>query len=343
GNVIDPLEMIDEIGADALRFALTVGTAPASDQQLTDAKLDGARNFSNKLWNAARFVLGARPDELAEPYGDANLPERWIRSRLAEATARATRQLDGLDLGGYTAGIYDFAWSDYCDWFVEMAKVDLRRPDALPGEQARVWRTAADCLAGMLRLLHPIMPFITEQVWATLHEVEPRATNGEPLLIVAAWPADGGRDEASEVEMSDLAELVRGVRNLRTEARLPAGAWLPLAVVPADAASRAVLERSAPYISALARVRPIDLRDSADVGEQGSLVTAVRLGTAWLEAPAPSGGTDARGEARARLLARIERLRGLLANAGFVERAPAAVVARERERLAELEEQLRRL
>jgi valyl-tRNA synthetase len=343
GNVIDPLEMIDEIGADALRFALTVGTAPASDQQLTDAKLDGARNFSNKLWNAARFVLGARPDELGEPSGNANLPERWIRSRLAEATARATRQLDGLDLGGYTAGIYDFAWSDYCDWFVEMAKVDLRRPDATPGEQARVWRTAADCLAGMLRLLHPIMPFITEQVWATLHEVEPRATNGEPLLIVAAWPADGGRDVASEGEMSDFAELVRGVRNLRTEARLPAGAWLPLAVVPADEASRAVLERSAQYLGALARVRPIDQRDSGDAGEQGSLVTAVRLGTAWLEAPAASGGTDARGEARARLLARIERLRGLLANAGFVERAPAAVVARERERLAELEAQLRRL
>jgi valyl-tRNA synthetase len=343
GNVIDPLEMIDEIGADALRFALTVGTAPASDQTLTEAKLDGARNFSNKLWNVARFVLGARPEDLAGPSGSANLPERWIRSRLADATERATRRLNDLDLAGYSAGVYDFAWSEYCDWFVEMVKVDLRRPDAL-AERSRVWRTAAEALADMLRLLHPIMPFITEHVWATLNEVEPSATNGEPLLIAAAWPAAGARDHASEAEVSDLMELVRGVRNLRTEAGLPAGAWLPLAVEPTDDSARAILERGASYLAALARVRPIDLRDASEAGERRPLVAAVRLGTAWLGSEAGSAGADTRREAQAQQLqARIVQLRGLLANAGFVERAPAAVVARERERLAELEAQLHRL
>jgi valyl-tRNA synthetase len=346
GNVVDPLEMIDEIGADALRFALTVGTAPGSDQQLTDAKLDGARNFSNKLWNAARFVLGARPDDMAEPSGAPNLPERWIRSRLAEATARATRQLDALDLGGYTAGVYDFAWSDYCDWFLEMAKVDLRRPEATPADRAQAWRAAADGLAAMLRLLHPIMPFITEQVWSALHQAEPGATSGEPLLVVAAWPAAGPRDEASEGEMSGVMELVRGVRTVRTEARLPAGAWLPLTIVPADATSRAVLTRAAPYLETLARVRPIELREPGDAAAEGALVTAARLGTAWLGSTedGPGGRGEGLREAQiARLLARIEHLRRLLADAGFVERAPAAVVARERERLAELEAQLSRL
>jgi valyl-tRNA synthetase len=344
GNVIDPLEMIDEIGADALRFALVVGTAPASDQRLTDAKLEGARNFSNKLWNAARFVLGARPEELAEPGGEASLPERWIRSRLADATVRATRQLDALDLGGYAATVYDFTWSDYCDWFVEMAKVELRRPDATPGERARAWRAAAEALAGALRLLHPLMPFITEQVWGTLHEVEPAATDGEPLLIVAAWPAAAAQDEASEAEMADLAELVRAVRNLRTEAGLPAAAWLPLAVVPVDDAARATLERGTRYLEALARVRPIDLRPAAEPAERPSLIAAVRIGTAWLGSPSPGRDADGRPAARiGELTAAIERLRKLLATTGFIERAPAEVVDRERQRLADLEAQLRRL
>ena len=345
GNVVDPLEMIGEIGADALRFALVFGNAPGVDQRLTPARLAGGRNFSNKLWNAARFVLGARPEELEESTGQPSLPERWIRSRLAEATARATRQLDALDLAGYVAGVYEFAWSDYCDWFVEMAKVDLRRPDATPGERARVWRTAADSLAGMLRLLQPVMPFITEQVWATLHEVEPDATRGEPLLVVADWPAEGARDEAVEREMADLVELVRSLRNLRTEASVPAGAWLALTVAPSDETARQALTRAANYLEPLARVRPIELEGDGDPTERGRLMTAVRLGTAWIGEGAEDSGAEVarRDSALREVRAGIERLRGLLDNAGFVERAPAEVVARERARLAELEAQLRRL
>jgi valyl-tRNA synthetase len=345
GNVVDPLEMIGEIGADALRFALVFGNAPGVDQRLTPAKLAGGRNFSNKLWNAARFVLGARPEELGDSSGEARLPERWIRSRLADATARATRQLEALDLAGYVAGVYDFAWSDYCDWFVEMAKVDLRRPDATSGERARVWRTAAESLAGMLRLLHPVMPFITEQVWSTLHEVEPDATGREPLLVVAAWPPEGARDEAVETEMGDLMELVRSVRNLRTEAGLAAGAWLPLTLSPSDEAAREILARGAAYLEALARVRPVELGHDPEATERGQLMTAVRLGTAWLgEGGEESSGGAARREAVVReVRAAIERLRGLLDTATFVERAPDEVVTRERARLAELEAQLRRL
>ena len=105
----------------------SVGTSPGSDQRLTEAKIQGARNFTNKLWNAARFVTGARPEPLAEPTGEPGLAERWIASRLADATARATRQLDELDVSAYAGGLYDFAWSDYCDWFLEMAKLELRR------------------------------------------------------------------------------------------------------------------------------------------------------------------------------------------------------------------------
>ena len=136
GNAVDPLEQIDQIGADALRFALVNGTAPGSDQRLTQAKLDGGRNFTNKLWNAARFVLGSRPADGAEPETvEETLAVRWLRSRLADATERATRQLDALDLSGYAATVHEAAWSDYCDWFLEMAKVDLRREGASAGER----------------------------------------------------------------------------------------------------------------------------------------------------------------------------------------------------------------
>ncbi len=194
GNVVDPLEMIGSIGADALRFALVSGNAAGVDQRLTDAKLVGGRNFTNKLWNAARFVLGAQPDASAPPSVAPTLAERWIRSRLAAATERATRQLDELDLSGYTATVYDAAWSDYCDWFLEMAKVDLRRPDATDADRQATWRAAAEGLGTILRLLHPLMPFVTEEIWQALREAAPFATEGEPAphpSLVAVVRGDG--------------------------------------------------------------------------------------------------------------------------------------------------------
>jgi valyl-tRNA synthetase len=345
GNVVDPLEMVDEIGADALRFALVAGNAPGIDQRLTDAKLAGGRNFTNKLWNAARFVLAARPEALAAPEGAPTLPERWIRSRLAAATERATGQLDGLDLAGYVAGVYDVAWSDYCDWFVEMAKVELRREGTSAGERARAWRSAADGLAALLRLLHPVMPFVTEAVWGTLHALDPAVTAGEPLLVRAAWPLAGERDGAAEREMADLVELVRAIRNLRTESALPAATWLPLTVAPADEERRAVLLRDAHHIERLAHVRPVEILPVGGVADRPARVTAIRLGTAWLGAiEADDDAATVLHDARVtELRSGIERLRALLANDQFVARAPAQVVERERARLADLEEQLGRL
>ncbi|HEX6474513.1 MAG TPA: valine--tRNA ligase, partial [Candidatus Limnocylindria bacterium] len=237
GNVVDPLEVVEEFGADALRYALVAGTSPGSDQRLTEAKIAGARNFTNKLWNAARFVITARPEPLAEPAGEAGLTERWIASRLAGATARATRQLDELDMSGYAGGLHDFAWSDYCDWFLEMAKLELRREDASGGERARVWWSAARTLAATLRLLHPILPFVTEEIWSELHAVDPALTDDEPLLIRARWPQAGQADAAVDAQVADLIELVRGVRNLRSAAGVPAGEWIPLAVAPAEGAA----------------------------------------------------------------------------------------------------------
>ena len=341
GNVVDPLEMISDMGADALRLALVTGNAPGVDQRLTDAKLTGGRNFTNKLWNAARFVLGSRPAGAGGAAGEPSLAVRWMRSRLAAATERATAQLDGFDLAGYAATVHELAWSDYCDWFLEMAKVDLRRPEATDADRAATWAAAAEGLATLLRLLHPLMPFVTEEIWDALGDAAPDLTRDEPLLIRAVWPTPGTRDRAAEAAFDDLSALIRGVRNLRKEAASPAGAWLPLVVEPAGADAAAAVRAGAPYLEALARVRPIDL----DGGERPQLVAASPLGAAWLgvDASAEAAVAERRRSQVADLERNVERLRALLGNDAFVAKAPPAVVDRERQRLADLEQELEQL
>jgi valyl-tRNA synthetase len=343
GNVVDPLETVDEIGADALRFAIVNGSAPGSDQRLTQAKLDGGRNFTNKLWNAARFVLGSRPADGAPGDADPSLAVRWLGSRLADATERATRQLDALDLGGYAATVYDAAWSDYCDWFLEMAKVDLRREDASDAARAATWRAAADGLATLLRLLHPLMPFVTEEIWQTLTETAPEVAGHERLLVRAAWPVPEARDPEAEAAFEALATMVRGVRNLRTEAGVAAGAWVPLVVDPADDSAAAALDAHRPYVEVLARARPIEVGTGGD--GRPELVSASRWGAAWLgiDAAAETAAAERRAAQLADLDRNIDRLRALLGNPAFAQKAPPAVVARERDRLAALEAERRQL
>ncbi|MEO7296487.1 MAG: valine--tRNA ligase [Candidatus Limnocylindria bacterium] len=338
GNSVDPLGMVDEIGADALRFALINGSSAGSDMRLTAAKLDGGRNFTNKLWNAARFVLANRP-ELVGPQAEAStLAARWMRSRLADATDRATRQLDALDLGGYAATVHELAWSDYCDWFLEMAKVDLRREDASAADRAATWSAAAEGLAGLLRILHPLMPFVTEEIWQALADADPKATTRAPLLMRTAWPKPDPRDLDAEGAFEDLSTLVRGVRNLRTEAGTPAGTWVPLVVQSSDAAAGDALASGAAYVEMLARVRPIEIR--AD-GDRPTLVAASPLGAAWLgvDAGAAESVAERRHGQLVELEQQIKRVKELLANEAFMAKAPAAVVERERERLRDLEEQ----
>jgi valyl-tRNA synthetase len=310
---------------------------------LTQAKLDGGRNFTNKLWNAARFVLANQPDGAQRGTGEPTLAVRWIRSRLADATERATRQLDGLDLGGYAATVHDVAWSDYCDWFLEMAKVDLRREDVDADDRATTWAAAADGLATLLRLLHPLMPFVTEEIWQVLREVAP-TTADEPLLITARWPRAGERDREAEGAFSDLSALVRGVRNLRTEAGSQASAWIPLMIEPANRRAADALGRDSRYLEALARVRPIELL-AAEERQRPPRVTSSRVGVAWLgeDTVAQEAGEARRSAQLGDLDRNIARLEDLLASEDFSQRAPAAVVERERARLDELREQRARL
>ncbi|HEY7737518.1 MAG TPA: valine--tRNA ligase [Candidatus Limnocylindria bacterium] len=339
GNVTDPVELIDEIGADAVRMGLTSGTSPGNDQRLTMAKLESARNFANKLWNAARFVLGAEPEPPVgtEPEATPSLAEAWIRSRTAEAVADATRRLDRLDLGGYVGAVTDFAWNDFCDWYLEMAKVDLRDAAAAPAARWRTWRASVDVLADLLHLLHPITPFVTEEIWGALGAAVPE--KGESLLMTARWPEPGPRDLAAEAAIDGLAETVRAARNLRTDAGVPAGATVALHLVPSSPAAADGAEAVRRYLEPLARVR-LELLPPGTPADARAVATA--LGPIWLDAdaaPATAPNADRVEELRRN----HARLVALLADPAFTGRAPAAVVERERARLADLVERLRQV
>ncbi len=356
GNVVDPLGVIDEAGADALRFAVIHGATPGNDQRFGPAKLAHARNFANKLWNASRYVLGARPvtvppdavrrDPGAEHLGPA---ERWLLSRAAATTAAVDDAMRGYAFGEVTRLMYEAIWSEYCDWGLELAKVRLGDERLDPAAREATWWTLVSVLDTYLRLLHPVMPFVTEAIWAAL----PHRVTDPDLLIVARWPGVGERDLEAEASVGAVIDLVSEIRNARSTAKLPAADWLlTLVVVPIDLGP--TFEMLRPAVERLARARPL-LRELtpeslAGVTMPGDLVVLVRGGQ--LEAAVRPGTLDAGADTleRDRLRRELEEAEGWLAAArarladeAFVTRAPASVVEGARAREAELAEQVERL
>jgi valyl-tRNA synthetase len=357
GNVVDPLGVIDETGADALRFAVIHGATPGLDQKFGATKLENARNFGNKLWNAIRFVVGARPASLAadaewrapDP-GQLGAAERWIRSRVAATTIAVDEAMAEYAFGEVTRLLYDAIWSEYCDWGLELAKVRLADETLPAAVREATWWTLVDALDTYLRLLHPVMPYITEALWAALPH-----RNGDPdLLIVARWPAAGERDATVEAEVGTVLELVRGIRNARSEARLEPAAWLPLDVaIPGSL--RGTFDTLRPAVERLARVRPVTAHPTRTAlaglpGAQDALAVIAGDIEALVHPPADAGDRGSADLERARLereLAEaegwLEATRARLANESFVGRAPAAVVEGARAREAELAETVHRL
>jgi valyl-tRNA synthetase len=353
GNVVDPLEAIDESGADALRFALIHGAAPGNDQKFSAEKLDNARNFANKLWNAARFVLGARPATILADAPrvapDATLlgpAERWLRSRVASAVGAADRALAEYSFGELTRVLYDSIWGEYCDWALELAKVRLA-DEALPAaDREATWWTLVEALDTYLRLLHPVMPFVTEAIWAEM----PRADHDTALLMVADWPAAPPADAAVEAEVGALLDMVRGLRNARSEAKLDPAAWLAVEVALPPALEPA-FDALAPALERLAHARPLArVRDAAALrsGDSGGLVVVAGPIEGVIRPAAPDGEATARDRARLErelegTETQLDGARARLADERFVAQAPPAVVERARARAAELEGRLARL
>ena len=348
GNTMDPLELIDQYGTDALRFALTTGTAPGNDLRFGENRLEAARNFANKVWNASRFVISGLEDKsgLDGWYEHAKIEhreDRWIVSRLDRVTTEVNEALCNFELGDAQQKIYDFFWNDYCDWYIEMAKIRIRSADELSPLP-----TLAHVLERILRLLHPFMPFITEEIWQNLRSKLPSEGAIAESIMVSEYPsADTSREDGSaEEEIGMVMQAIRAIRNTRAQLRIPAGQRLE-ATIKANGMKDSV-EEEAEVIRVLSRVDPLHIGDDdskeTDAPKGVTLVVNPMIVHLPLE-----GVVDLSAEGERLRLERddceknIERLEKLVSNPSFLAKAKAEVVETEQARLQDLKERRQHL
>jgi len=332
GNVVDPLSVMDKYGTDAFRFSLAALAAQGRDIRLTEERIEGYRNFANKIWNAARLVLTNLEgyDPALARRGTPSVADRWIKSRLTEATAQVRKAIDTYRFNDAASAVYQFLWHEYCDWYLEIAKRSLYQPES-PAARAVTQRTLVETLEATLRLLHPFMPFISEELWQRLPH------QGESIMI-APFPKASrkGRDPEAERLMAPVLDFVSAIRTIRSESRISPALELAVSVKPAGPEVAAALAAGAAVIGSLARAA---ITVSADGSRPAnSAMAATPSGDVFVRL---EGVVDFEAE-RQRLRKEVERARkeiafleGKLGRPDFVERAPAEVVERERARLTE--------
>ena len=347
GNTMDPLELVDRYGTDALRFALTTGAAPGSDIRLGESRLESARNFANKVWNAARFVITSlRGADNLDGWFDGQVSRHredlWIMGRLNRTINDVNRSLESFELGEAQQKLYDFIWNDFCDWYIEMVKIRLRS-----GSQPSPLPTLAHVLERTLRLLHPFMPFITEEVWQNLLEQLPQEGDLPASIMVAPYPKadEAPQDTEAEGEISLVMQTIRAVCNTRAQLRIPANQQLE-AIVEANGFQKAI-EEEAEVIRSLSRINPLRVTSASDAGEQPKGITLV---VNPLVVRLPLEGVVDLGEETERLRKELEdcqknldRVSALVSNPAFRAKAKPEVVENEEERLKDLEERRQRL
>ncbi|MDY6892938.1 MAG: valine--tRNA ligase [Chloroflexota bacterium] len=334
GNVVDPVQAIEKYGTDALRFAISTGNSPGNDMRLSPHKLEGSRNFTNKLWNAARFVIGNINSEEATIPVETNLVEdRWILSRLNRLTAEVTELLEQFQLGEAVRRIYDFLWTEYCDWYIEIAKIRLRQD----GDGYSPMPVLVHVLETTMRLLHPFMPFITEEIWQQVKESSPSANPGS--IMIAPYPTADTEtfDADAERDMELVIDIIRSIRNARMESKVDPGRFIEASIIAENA--KPTLDALAPAIAALARVRPLTILSNQDGGTSGNEQAKI-LVLKGAEVVLPLGGMIDVGAERSRLLKEIEanqneisRIEHLLADTNFLAKAPSHIVDKERQKL----------
>jgi len=325
GTGIDPVEAIGEHGADALRFGL-MAMSSSQDVKYSLGRVEQGRDLANKLWNASRFVLTKTAEVEAAPRPKS--PEdRWIVSRLQRVIAGITRRVDAYEFSHAALELYAFLWSDFCDWYLEMVKPRVYEG----GDREAASATVRYVLEETIALLHPLMPFVTEEVYRFIPEAE-------GLLAVRAFPvADEGLiDQAAEREVEAVKDATQTLRRYRDDLGIPPGERIPARIVADDDESRALYERASVTIARLAR---FELQVSAPDGALGE--ATITIPGATVDVMVDAEGARARREERKRGLSQeIERARGKLANAGFVEKAPEGLVQQERDKLERFEREL---
>ncbi|NLA06990.1 MAG: class I tRNA ligase family protein, partial [Firmicutes bacterium] len=349
GTGIDPLEVVDEYGADVLRFTLVMGNTPGNDMRFREERLEASRNFANKLWNASRFAimnlddfsLDSFADDESCDFGidsDLTLADRWIRSRTNNISREVSMYLNNYEIGEAARTLYSFIWDEFCDWYIEIAKIRLYSSDERARRCAQyvVWET----LGKTLKLIHPFMPFITEAIWGLL-------PGTEGSIMVSAWPGPDDRidDPEAEEAMAVLIDTVRAVRNIRSEMNVPPQKKIE-AVVVTDGVTGKILKDNSELVSQLSGLRSITVRERLDIRPKkavsqiisGAEIYVPLVGIIDLDVEIQKLERDLEATQAA-----LFRSRKKLTNKGFLEKAQEEIVEKERERLAEFQEKEERL
>ncbi|MFH0847112.1 MAG: valine--tRNA ligase [Chloroflexota bacterium] len=342
GNVVDPLETIDKYGADALRFALTTGTGPGNDTKMAIPRLEAGRNFANKLWNATRFVISnIKPDDsLTVDFAHLTVEDRWILSRLGRVIVSVEKLMADYEFGEAQQSLYDFLWGEFCDWYIELAKIRLRDGK----ENLSPVPVLVHVLEGALRLLHPFMPFLTEELWQHLPDGVKKAES----IMIAPYPSEAevtpADSEAESSTIASLIEVVHAIRNARAEYKVEMAKWVPARIY----GKTDKLKPYAGVIETLARAKPVTFPAESRGAEAGKQDLVLLLKDAEVVIPMESMvDIDVErvrlGKEIAAAEAELARLESRLSDNAFLTKAPESVVAKERERLTVLNDRLARL
>ena len=335
GNGIDPLEIIDQYGADALRFTLATGNSPGNDMRFSDDKVSASRNFANKLWNAARYILMNLDDSEPTPSVPSNLAleDKWILSKFNTLVKEVTDNFEKFELGIAVQKLYDFIWDVFCDWYIEISKIRLQAG----GDAAATAKAVlVYVLSNTLKLLHPFMPFITEEIWLTLpHE-------GESIMI-SKWPeySDELNFESEEAEMESIMEAVRAIRNRRAEMNVPPSRKAKYFIATS---AKDTFETAGVFMQRLASASEVEIGDSFDIEGAVAIVTAAAKIYIPMGELIDFEAEKARlNKEKDKVLKELDFINKKLNNPGFVSKAPEAVVQGQREAAAKLQDKLQML
>ena len=339
GNGVDPMDVVDEYGADALRWFLLNGTAPGQDTRYDPKKMGAAWNFINKIWNASRFVIMNLPEDAKPAHmpdtSKFDLADSWIFDRLNHTVSEVTRLFDEYQFGEAGRELYNFIWNDFCDWYIEISKVALNGDDE--ELKARKQENLIWILDQILRLLHPIMPFVTEKLWLSMPH------DGKSIMV-AKYPETHKEFEnkAADSQMAFLIEVIKAVRNIRMEVNAPMSSPIDIMIQIDDDKNKAVLDNNAEYVENF--LHPKALSVAADIEAPKLAKTAVIPGAQIFVPLTELVNVDeelAKMEREEkRLEAEVERAEKKLSNQGFVAHAPEAVINKEKEKKADYESQL---
>lgn len=332
GNGVDPLEIIDQYGADALRFMLMTGISPGNDTRFKIEKLESCRNFANKLWNASRFVLmNIDGDLIDENTAKKNYrtEDKWIISRVNKAAKDMTDNLDKYELGLAAQRVYDFTWNEYCDWYIEIVKPRLYGDDGADKDTARF--VLIKVLKDMLKLLHPFMPFITEEIWTYLPDTRSR-------LVKAQWPEYNEEENFNDAEtnMEFIMNAVRSIRNTRAEMNVAPSRKARAIFVPTKDDAKKFIETGSHYFSTLANITEVQIvENKSKIGEDtsSSVIDGTEIYLPLSDLIDYEKEIERLEKERLRLQGELNRANGKLSNERFVSKAPENVVNGEREKL----------